>query len=131
MRIKTQWFLTVLLLALAVRAEAVTITVLATTDLHGNLYPYDYYTAKPAQRGLAKIATLIREARRENPASILIDCGDTIQGTPLESVYQNFVRTGKLPAGMQAPGPAPQPGPHDARHERARLPGHGVGEPRV
>jgi 2',3'-cyclic-nucleotide 2'-phosphodiesterase/3'-nucleotidase len=112
MRIKTQWFLTVLLLALAVRAEAVTITVLATTDLHGNLYPYDYYTAKPAQRGLAKIATLIREARRENPASILIDCGDTIQGTPLESVYQNFVRTGKLPAGMHAPpGPLPSRDP--------------------
>jgi 2',3'-cyclic-nucleotide 2'-phosphodiesterase/3'-nucleotidase len=103
MRIKTRWFAAVLLWALAVQAEAVTITVLATTDLHGNLYPYDYYTAKPAQRGLAKIATLIREARRENPASILIDCGDTIQGSPLESVYQNFIRTGKLPAGMHAP----------------------------
>jgi 2',3'-cyclic-nucleotide 2'-phosphodiesterase / 3'-nucleotidase len=111
MRIQRRCILTVLLLALAARAEAVTITVLATTDLHGNLYPYDYYTAKPAQRGLAKIATLIREARRENPSSILIDCGDTIQGTPLESVYQNFVRTGKLPAGMRAPGPLPSRDP--------------------
>jgi 2',3'-cyclic-nucleotide 2'-phosphodiesterase/3'-nucleotidase len=111
MRIRRRWFLTVLLLAFAARAESVTITVLATTDLHGNLYPYDYYTAKPAERGLAKIATLIREARRENPASILIDCGDTIQGTPLESVYQNFVRTSKLPAGMRAPGPLPSRDP--------------------
>jgi len=64
------------------------ITLLATTDLHGNLFPYDYYSAQPAERGLAKIATLIKAARAENPNNLLIDCGDTIQGTPLEAVYQ-------------------------------------------
>jgi len=96
-----------ILFAFVLRAERVTITLLATTDLHGNIYAYDYYTAKPAERGLAKIATLIREARRENPNSILIDCGDTIQGTPLESVYQQYVRTGRFPAGMKAPGSPP------------------------
>jgi 2',3'-cyclic-nucleotide 2'-phosphodiesterase/3'-nucleotidase len=71
------------------------ITLLATTDLHGNLFPYDYYTAQPAARGLAKIATLIQAARAENPNSLLIDCGDTIQGTPLEAVYQEYVENGK------------------------------------
>ena len=70
------------------------ITLLATTDLHGNLFPYDYYTAQPAERGLAKIATLIQAARAENPNNLLIDCGDTIQGTPLEAVYQEYVETG-------------------------------------
>jgi 2',3'-cyclic-nucleotide 2'-phosphodiesterase / 3'-nucleotidase len=64
------------------------ITLLATTDLHGNLFPYDYYTAQPAARGLAKIATLIQAARAGNPNNLLIDCGDTIQGTALEAVYQ-------------------------------------------
>lgn len=73
------------------------ITLLATTDLHGNLFPYDYYTAQPAARGLAKIATLIQAARAENPNSLLIDCGDTIQGTALEAVYQAYVRDGRLP----------------------------------
>ncbi len=92
-------------------AERVTVTLLATTDLHGNLYPYDYYTAAPAERGLAKIATLVREIRRETANIILIDCGDTIQGTPLESLHQAFVRTGRLPLGLKAPSGGPGPDP--------------------
>lgn len=100
-----------LLLAAVLRAETVTVTVLATSDLHGNLYPYDYFTGKPAQRGLAKIAALIREVRRENPRTVLIDIGDTIQGSPLESVYQGYVRTGTLPRGMKWTGPVPSVDP--------------------
>ncbi|HKP73053.1 MAG TPA: bifunctional UDP-sugar hydrolase/5'-nucleotidase [Pyrinomonadaceae bacterium] len=61
------------------------ITVLSTTDLHGNILPVDYYTNKADARGLAKVATLVRQARKENPAgTLLVDSGDTIQGTPLE-----------------------------------------------
>lgn len=65
----------------------VTVTVLATTDMHGQVYPHDYFTRRPAARGLAAAATLIGEARRENPNALLLDCGDTIQGSPLASVY--------------------------------------------
>jgi 2',3'-cyclic-nucleotide 2'-phosphodiesterase/3'-nucleotidase len=83
-----------LLVALLARAETRTVTVLATTDLHGNLYPVDYVTDRPAARGLAKIATLIRAAEAENPNHLLIDCGDTIQGSPLEAVYQTAVQSG-------------------------------------
>jgi 2',3'-cyclic-nucleotide 2'-phosphodiesterase/3'-nucleotidase len=63
--------------------EQVTLTLLATTDLHGNLVPHDYYANRPAPRGLAKIATLVRQVRDEQPNLLLLDCGDTIQGTPL------------------------------------------------
>jgi 2',3'-cyclic-nucleotide 2'-phosphodiesterase/3'-nucleotidase len=83
--------LPVLLLGFLAQAEEIRIALLATTDLHGNTLPYDYFTARPATRGLAKIATLIRAARAENPNTLLIDCGDTIQGTPLEAVYQHAV----------------------------------------
>jgi 2',3'-cyclic-nucleotide 2'-phosphodiesterase (5'-nucleotidase family) len=63
-----------------VRAQ---ITILSTTDLHGNILPLDYYTNRPDERGLAKAATIIKQARRENPDLLLVDSGDTIQGTPL------------------------------------------------
>lgn len=82
-------------------AQQVTVTVLATTDLHGNLVPVDYVTGQPVARGLAKIATLIRQARAGNANTLLIDCGDTIQGTPLEDVYQSIARTGADPAGYR------------------------------
>src|SRR6266550_5860229 len=84
-----------LLLALFVWAGAqqpgtsrVHITIISTTDLHGNILPRDYYTGKPDARGLAKAATLIKKARQENPNLLLLDSGDTIQGTPLE-YYHN------------------------------------------
>lgn len=64
------------------------ITVLSTTDLHGNILPVDYYTNQPDARGLARAATIIKAARRENPNLILLDSGDTIQGTPL-AYYHN------------------------------------------
>jgi 2',3'-cyclic-nucleotide 2'-phosphodiesterase / 3'-nucleotidase len=73
---------------LAIRAHAaessrVTITLLSTTDIHGHIEPWDYYTNKPADLGLAKIATLIKLVRAQAPHALLLDCGDTIQGTPL------------------------------------------------
>ena len=64
------------------------ITIMSTADLHGNILPKDYYTGKPDARGLAKVATLIKKARQENPSFLLLDSGDTIQGTPLE-YYHN------------------------------------------
>lgn len=102
MRILPALSLSVVLVALPCAAEepAVQLRVLATTDQHGFLLPYDYFTAKPAERGLAKIATLIRKARAENPNTILVDAGDTIQGSPLETVHQLAVmKAGSKDAG--------------------------------
>jgi 2',3'-cyclic-nucleotide 2'-phosphodiesterase/3'-nucleotidase len=69
------------------QSERVQITILGTTDLHGNIDPIDYYTNKPDNRGLAKVATLIKGIRKEQPNVLLIDSGDTIQGSPLESFH--------------------------------------------
>lgn len=59
------------------------ITILSTTDMHGNIYPIDYNTNEPSARGLARVATVVRQTRKEEPELLLLDSGDTIQGTPL------------------------------------------------
>lgn len=74
------------------------ITVLGTTDLHGNIFPIDYYTDKADNRGLAKIATLIKRVRKENENTVLVDSGDTIQGTPLQ--YYHNKKNNKPPDPM-------------------------------
>lgn len=67
-----------------VEGQEVDVRILATTDLHTNLVNYDYYQDKPAQNvGLAKTAVLIEDAKKENSNVLLVDNGDTIQGTPL------------------------------------------------
>ena len=64
------------------------LTILSTTDLHGNILPIDYYTGQPDARGLAKIASLVRQIRKENPSgTLLLNSGDTIQGAPLAYVH--------------------------------------------
>lgn len=95
-----------LIFVASLSAQTAKVTILATTDLHGNIYPYDYFTQKPAALGLAKIATLVAEERKRTPDALLIDAGDTIQGSPLESVYQTFKATGKLPREITIPARA-------------------------
>jgi 2',3'-cyclic-nucleotide 2'-phosphodiesterase / 3'-nucleotidase len=62
--------------------QSTTITLLDTTDSHGHIEPWDYYTNQPADLGLAKIATLVKAVRAQAPDALLLDCGDTTEGTP-------------------------------------------------
>jgi 2',3'-cyclic-nucleotide 2'-phosphodiesterase / 3'-nucleotidase len=58
--------------------------LIGVTDLHANLYPYDYFRDRPDPSvGLAQTAALIAEARRQSPNCLLFDNGDILQGTPL------------------------------------------------
>ncbi|WP_062647277.1 bifunctional metallophosphatase/5'-nucleotidase [Streptomyces maremycinicus] len=71
------------------------LTVLGTTDLHGHVFNWDYFKdaeytdAAGNAQGLARISTLVNQIRaekgREN--TLLLDAGDTIQGTPLTYYY--------------------------------------------
>lgn len=78
-------------------AERAQVTLLATTDLHGRILPYDYYADKPAELGLAKLATLIKQARKDTLDLLLVDCGDTIQGTPLAYFHNRKNNTPRDP----------------------------------
>ena len=69
---------------LAGAAPRLRLRLLGLTDLHANLYPYDYYRDRPDNSvGLARTASLIAEARKESPNCLLFDNGDILQGTPL------------------------------------------------
>jgi 2',3'-cyclic-nucleotide 2'-phosphodiesterase/3'-nucleotidase len=68
-----------------------TLAILETTDLHANVVGYDYFKLAPdASLGLDRTATLIGEARREFPNTLLLDNGDTLQGSALGD-YQAIV----------------------------------------
>ncbi|MGC8954897.1 MAG: 5'-nucleotidase C-terminal domain-containing protein [Fervidobacterium sp.] len=80
-------FLTILLFA-----EAKQIVILHTSDLHGFIYPINYATNKPANQGIAKVATAIKEIKKQygDENVILIDSGDLIQGSPMEYFHARF-----------------------------------------
>jgi 2',3'-cyclic-nucleotide 2'-phosphodiesterase/3'-nucleotidase len=67
--------------------ERVSLTLLATTDVHGNVWPYDYLRGQPVEYGLAKVSTYVKRVRARQPNTLLLDCGDTFQGTPLAYLY--------------------------------------------
>ena len=88
-------------------AQRAHVVILGTTDMHGRVFPIDYYEqvrqrrhreSRDAGKGSAQErsrsvaggfgarseTTLIKEARKNDPDLLLVDSGDTIQGTPLE-----------------------------------------------
>ena len=69
-----------------------TLYILQTTDVHGNLFPYDYFMDEPAERGLVKVYTRILEYRDQHKNVMLVDSGDMLQGTPL-TYYFNRIET--------------------------------------
>ena len=73
-------------------AETRDIVILGTSDIHGNVDNYDYFTDSvptgSAARGLTKVMTYLKGVLATNPNTILIDNGDTIQGTPLAYYYE-------------------------------------------
>ncbi len=86
--------------------ETYDLTVLGTSDMHGNVYNWDYF--KDAEFddsahndvGVAKLAALVNRIRgeRRGKATLVLDAGDTIQGTPLAYYYavqEPITTTGK------------------------------------
>lgn len=80
----------VVVAASSIPAAAAELVIMATADVHANIYPWDYYANAPNPGvGLAKVYTLVKELRATHPNTLLLDNGDLIQGTPLASYLVN------------------------------------------
>ncbi|MGH7618583.1 MAG: bifunctional metallophosphatase/5'-nucleotidase, partial [Gemmatimonadaceae bacterium] len=66
----------------------VDLVVAATTDIHGYVRGWDYYTNSPdTTRGLARVGTIIDSLRRVSSTfPVVVDAGDIIQGSPVAYV---------------------------------------------
>ncbi len=86
----------------AVDGEVVEINIFTTNDEHGWIFDWDYgqggprmSRGNPRPSGLARVSTLYKKLSAENDNSMLVSCGDSIQGTIL-SYYYNSIETEKL-----------------------------------
>ncbi len=84
--------------------------VMATSDLHVNVFAYDYLRDAPDDTiGVAKTNALIKAARAEAKNTLLVDNGDFIQGSPLGdfAAYEKGLKPGEthpMVAAMNAVG---------------------------
>jgi 2',3'-cyclic-nucleotide 2'-phosphodiesterase/3'-nucleotidase len=64
-------------------AREVPIVILHTCDLHGNILPTESYEGQTNVGGIARCATVIQQIREHEKNVLLVDAGDTMQGTPV------------------------------------------------
>ena len=75
------------------QAQALSLSVLATTDVHGHALNWDYFTDAPypagEELGLSRAKTVVDGIREEKgeDSVLLLDNGDSIQGNPLTSYF--------------------------------------------
>src|SRR5215467_8331464 len=72
----------------AFSADEIVITILHTNDTHSQIDPLPSNDRNAGRGGVARRATLVKQLRKENPNTLLIDAGDVLQGSP----YFNFFK---------------------------------------
>src|SRR6478609_7538163 len=68
----------------AANSGSVDLLIASTTDVHGRIRSWDYFTNKlELSRGLSRAATIVDSLRASAPGRvILLDAGDLLQGNP-------------------------------------------------
>jgi len=77
-------------------AQTANLKIFATSDVHNNYLPYDYFTDTPnEQYGLVKALAAVDAERAKGSNVVLVDNGDNIQGNPLGEVLAKTMPTAK------------------------------------
>ena len=73
-----------------VTGEPFELVIIGTSDMHANPWGFSYEDGKETtNNGMARLYSFISEERTVHPGLILIDAGDTIQGTILSDDLAN------------------------------------------
>lgn len=76
-------------------SRQVELKIVATSDVHGNFYPYDFIRDVPADGSLSRVQTYLKAQRRRLHDRLLyVDGGDILQGQPT-AYYYNTVAVGE------------------------------------
>ena len=75
-------FVLIFIFTTLLSAEIVDITILYTTDLHGNFLPVIDYDGNENVGGIIQLSKIIHQQQKKFPDAILVDNGDTYQGSP-------------------------------------------------
>lgn len=92
----TRWWILITAFILSLcgavtHGRQVDLTILHTTDLHGYIWPTKDYDGLENRGGFLRCASMIESIRTQKEDVLLIDCGDTFQGSP-----ENYLAEGKL-----------------------------------
>ncbi|SEK95971.1 metallophosphoesterase [Parapedobacter koreensis] len=75
-------------LAAMANDEHVSLTILHTNDVHSRIEPFPMDGSRnQGLGGVARRATLVERIRSEQPNVLLLDAGDTVQGTPYFNLF--------------------------------------------
>lgn len=72
----------------ALKRDETLITILHTNDLHSRIDPLPAGDPYADKGGFARLATLVKRMRAQNPNTLVVDAGDVFQGTPYFNLFK-------------------------------------------
>ena len=70
------------------RPDTTSLVIMGTTDLHGYVRSWDYYSDEGGlDYSMSRAATLIDSVRNRHPEALLLDAGDWLQGNPFADYF--------------------------------------------
>lgn len=86
-------FWTSMRLFAAEEVKEMTIKIIETSDVHGNIFPYNFIERKAWSGSMARVHSFVKEQRKQYGDNVLLmDNGDILQGQPT-AYYYNFIDT--------------------------------------